>query len=100
MHNGPTTRQRSAASSSGPSLPTRETDNSTPEQRELVSYLLTALSFCICGRKLNALHLISVWLLKWVEALPRQDDASQHDNDWDQLTVSCPVMHSRAFMQF
>ena len=38
MPNGAsTTRQRASASSSSPSLPAREADNSTPEQRELVS---------------------------------------------------------------
>ena len=45
MPNGtPSTRQRPAASSSGPSLPPRETDNSTPEQRELVRFVPVALA--------------------------------------------------------
>jgi hypothetical protein len=40
MPNGAsTTHQRASASSSGPSLPVRETDSSTPEQRELVSLI-------------------------------------------------------------
>lgn len=44
MPNGTsTTRQRSSASSNGPALPVRESDNSTPEQRELVS---TYISIC------------------------------------------------------
>ena len=40
--NGPSSssgpRARSSASSNGPALPVRETDNSTPEQRELVNF--------------------------------------------------------------
>lgn len=46
MPNGTsTTRQRASASSSGPSLPTRETDNSTPEQRELVNRIRKTKDF-------------------------------------------------------
>lgn len=46
MPNGAsTTRQRASASSSSPSLPAREADNSTPEQRELVKNIRNTKDF-------------------------------------------------------